>query len=102
MEREAKLNAWIMIGLPALASLTALTMPLFGGPEKFLISIMLFVGGYLVLHSKLKLKMRTRKLVEWGSGGMTRKEKVRYFIGYLFLILAVGFIASIYFRAYWR
>lgn len=51
-----------------------------------------FIGVCFIIYSKLKLKRRTKKIIEWGMSGMSKREKSYYFLGYTLLVLSLGLV----------
>lgn len=89
-EQEAKIQAWIFFG-PILLSMVVATFIAFN-PLGLLILIITFLGGYLVIRSKVKSKLRTREPIEWGLEKMNKKEKSGYVLGYILILISAAFI----------
>jgi len=50
------------------------------------------IGACFIIYSKLKLKRRSKKAIEWGTSGMSKSEKSCYFLGHALLVLSLGFV----------
>jgi hypothetical protein len=59
------------------------------GPQGTLMLLLSFVGAGLVVFSKIRLKNRTKKLLEWGTKGMARNETICYFLGYILIAVSL-------------
>lgn len=89
-ELEAKANVWIFFGPMIVAALAAFLMA--AGPSRAVAVISGMVGTWFILKSKFALKSRTHKALEWGTLGMTKAEKIRYYVGYFLLSVAIIFV----------
>lgn len=47
------------------------------------------IGVIAILYAKVSEKKRTKRLISWGSGEMTKKEKRMYLGGYGVLLLSM-------------
>ncbi|AHZ84830.1 hypothetical protein AB1A81_10520 [Bdellovibrio bacteriovorus] len=92
-EKEAKVQAWFL-GMPVIFGIPALFIPYFG-LEGFVPALLLFLGGWFVISAKVNSKLRSRLLIEWGPQRMLPREKHRYFVGYLLIILSVLLIPTL-------
>ena len=92
-EKEAKIQAWVL-GFPFLCGIPALLIPVFG-VEGFASYLLLLVGGWFVLSAKENSKLRSRLLIEWGPQRMLPREKHRYLVGYLLIVLSVLLIPTL-------
>ena len=85
---SARLQLFILFGVPLISGFLGLFM-LFFGIHGFLSAFLLFAGGWFVVSSKIKLKSRTQAVIEWGSEGMTYKERRSYHFGYMLMALSI-------------
>lgn len=62
------------------------------GPYGALGLLLCFIGACFIIYSKLKLKRRTKKVIEWGTSGMSKREQSCYFLGCALLAFGIGLI----------
>ncbi|KYG65024.1 hypothetical protein AZI87_10630 [Bdellovibrio bacteriovorus] len=98
MLKEAKINAWLLFGPYGVAFIFLLISPLLS--DYGYLKVLMSVGFALILFAKLSLKLRSKKLIEWGSGDMTRTEKIIYYFGYLVCLLVIVNVCYIYIMTY--
>ncbi len=80
---SARIQYFVFITPFILSTLVGLLVPKFGVLGFFTI-MTAFIGSVLILYSKIFLKLRSKKVIEWGMSGMTVKERYCYIAGYIF------------------
>ncbi|QDK45615.1 hypothetical protein DOM22_10880 [Bdellovibrio sp. ZAP7] len=79
-EKAAKVQVWLLYGPFLIPLVLMLIHP---------VGVLGFVGAWFVIKSKVSSKLRSKKLIEWGSASMSSKERVSYRIGWGVIGLAL-------------
>lgn len=96
-KNEAKFQLGILFLPVFVGSLASAILPRFGLTGLIALSLGCMGLGF-IMSAKISEKKRTRKIVSWGTGDMTFREKTSYFIGYSMIISY--FVFSIYLKLY--
>lgn len=89
MNKQASVVQTLIILIPAvLGAWMALILPRYG-VLGFGVLTAALLGFSFIAFAKLGEKKRLNKVIQWGYKMMTLKERIFYFIGYLFVIGAL-------------
>lgn len=95
-ERDFNDRIWMtFVGIPVLSIFVIVIGPSYGGYGCAALVFALY-GALLVFKSKFALKLRTKKVIEWGFDQMAEKEKHQYWAGYV--LIGIGLLVALLLR----